>query len=167
MNTENIHKYLQHKIKENHKNISIRLKYQKCMKLLCLMKLVADAWNLGGKLRPKFAAENCCGKLLRKTSAENFCGKLLWKTIAENFCRKLLRSVKSMRQTIYDKTKADVEISAPGKISAPAKLPRLWNFRAYQNSCRKVLRPLTIWARQNLQLLTSSKSGWRARVQIL
>ncbi len=30
-----------------------------------------------------------------------------------------------MRLTIYDRTKADVEISAPGKISAPAKLPRL------------------------------------------
>jgi hypothetical protein len=30
-----------------------------------------------------------------------------------------------MRQTIYDGTKAEVEISTPGKISAPAKLPRL------------------------------------------
>jgi hypothetical protein len=29
-----------------------------------------------------------------------------------------------MRKTIYDRTKVDVEISAPGKISAPAKLPR-------------------------------------------
>jgi hypothetical protein len=72
-----------------------------------------------------------------------------------------------MPLTTYDRTKADVNISASGKISAPAKLPRLWNFRAYQNSCGKVLRPLTIWARQNLQLLTSSKSGWRALVQIL
>jgi hypothetical protein len=26
-----------------------------------------------------------------------------------------------MRRTIYDRTKADVEISAPGKISAPVK----------------------------------------------
>jgi hypothetical protein len=77
---------LQHKIKQNHKNISIRIKYQKYMKLLRLMRTVADAQNLGGKL---------------------------------------LRSVKSMRQTIYDRTEADVEISAPGKISAPAKLPRL------------------------------------------
>ncbi len=30
-----------------------------------------------------------------------------------------------MRHIIYDRTKADVEISAPGKILAPAKLPRL------------------------------------------
>ncbi len=30
-----------------------------------------------------------------------------------------------MRQTICDRTKAHVEISAPGKISAPAKLPHL------------------------------------------
>jgi hypothetical protein len=72
-----------------------------------------------------------------------------------------------MRLIIYDRTKADVEISASGKITAPAKLPRLQNFRAYQNSCGKVRRPLTIWSRQNLQLLTSSKSGWRALVQIL
>ncbi len=51
---------------------------------------------------------------------------------------------------------ADVEISAPGKISVPS-----------QNLSRKVWRPLTIWARQNLPLLTSSCSGWRALVQIL
>ena len=42
------------------------------------------------------------------------------------------------------------------KISAPI-----------QNFSGKVWRPLTIWAQQNLQLLTSSKSGWRALVQIL
>jgi hypothetical protein len=76
------------------------------------MKTVAAALNLGGKVR-------------RETYAENFCGKLRRKTYAENFCGKLGRSVKSMRHTIYDRTKADVEISAPGKISAPAKLPRL------------------------------------------
>jgi hypothetical protein len=69
------------------------------MKLLRLMKIVAAAQKSGGKLRRKFAAENCCGKLLR--------------------------NVKSMRLTIYDRTKADVEISASGKISASAKLPRL------------------------------------------
>ena len=42
----------------------------------------------------------------------------------------------------YDKTMADVEISAPS-----------------QNIGGKVWRPLTIWARQNLQLLTSSWCG--------
>ncbi len=31
----------------------------------------------------------------------------------------------------------------------------------------QVVRLLTIWARQNLQLLTSSKSGWRALVQVM
>ncbi len=99
------------------------------MKLLRLMKILADACNSGGKLRQKFAAENFSRKLLRKTSAEDFCGKLLQKTSAENFCKnycgKLLQNTKSMRLTIYDRTKADVEISASGKISAPAKLPRL------------------------------------------
>jgi hypothetical protein len=50
------------------------------MKLLRLMKTVADAQKLGGKLMWKTSVENFCGKLLRKTSAENFCGKLLRKT---------------------------------------------------------------------------------------
>ncbi len=59
--------------------------------------------------------------MLQKTVAENFCGKLLRK----NFCGKLLLTTKSMRLTIYDRTKADVEISVPGKISASAKLPSL------------------------------------------
>jgi hypothetical protein len=61
---------LQHKIKQNHKNISIRLKISKYMKLLRLMKTMADARNLGGKVR-------------RQTYAENFCGKLRWKTYAK------------------------------------------------------------------------------------
>jgi hypothetical protein len=92
--------------------------------------------NCGGclKFRRKTQAEICCGKLLRKTVAENFCGKLLRKTVAENFCGKLLRrtsaenfcgNIKFMCLTIYDRTKADVEISASSKIAAPAKLPRL------------------------------------------
>ncbi len=38
-------------------------------------------------------------------------------------------------------------------------------------SIRKIgaqaLRLLSLWARQNLQLLTSSKSGWRALVQVM
>jgi hypothetical protein len=60
------------------------------------------------KFRRKFAAENCWGKLLRKIAAENCCGY-----------------TKFMCLTICDRTKADVEISAPGKISAPVKLLRL------------------------------------------
>jgi hypothetical protein len=94
MNTENIHKYLQHKIKQNHKNNSIRLKYQKYMKLLRLMKTLAAAQKLGGKVR-------------RQTSAS-------------------CKIVKSMRQTIYDRTKADVKISAPGEnLCAYQKLRRI------------------------------------------
>ena len=45
-----------------------------------------------------------------------------------------------------------------------------WNLCAYQNICvhQKIgAQTLTIWARQNLQLLTSSKSGWRALVQVM
>ena len=55
------------------------------MKLLRLMKIVAAAQNLGGKVR-------------RQTYEENFGGV-----------------VKSMRHIIYNRTKADVEISAPGE----------------------------------------------------
>jgi hypothetical protein len=91
------------------------------MKLLRFIKTVAAAL----KNRRNFAAENFCGKLLQKTSVENCCGKLLQKIVAENFWGKLLRSTKPVRLIIYDRTKVDVEISASGKISAPAKLPRL------------------------------------------
>jgi hypothetical protein len=69
----------------------------------------------------KASAENFCGKLLGETVAENFCGKLLQKISAENFCG----HTKFMRLIIYDRTKADVEISASGEITAPAKLPCL------------------------------------------
>ncbi len=62
---------------------------------------------------------------------------------------KLCGVVKYVRHIIYDIYKADIEISAPIKIYAP-------------NVCvnQKIgAQTLTIWARQNLQLLTSSKSG--------
>jgi hypothetical protein len=67
--------------------------------------------------------ENCGGCL--KIQTENLGGNLLRKTVAENFCGKLLQKTKSMRLTKYDRTKTDVEISAPGKIAAPATLPCL------------------------------------------
>ena len=58
-----------------------------------------------------------------------------------------------MRLIIYDSNKTDVEISAPIK-----------NICAHQKIGAQTL---TIWAWQNLQLLTSSKSGWRALVQVM
>ncbi len=57
---------------------------------------------------PKIQAENCCEKLLRKIAAENLGGH-----------------TEFMRLVLYDRTIADVEISAPGKISAPLKFLRL------------------------------------------
>jgi hypothetical protein len=54
-------------------------------------------------------------------------------------------SSKYMRHIIYDSNKADVDISAPIK-----------NIFVHQKIGAQTL---TIWARQNLQLLTSSKSG--------
>ncbi len=70
---------------------------------------------------PKIQAENSSGNLLRKTPAENCCGKLLRKIAAENSWG----HTKFMRLIIYDRTKADVKISASGKIPAPVKLLRL------------------------------------------
>jgi hypothetical protein len=69
----------------------------------------------------KIAAENSCGKLLRKTPAENCYGKLLRKIAAEICCG----YTKFMRLIIYNRTTADFEISAPGKIPVPVKLLRL------------------------------------------
>ncbi len=51
------------------------------MKLLRLMKFVAAAQNLGGKVR-------------RQTYAEKLGGNVLWQTYAEKFCGNLRRSVK-------------------------------------------------------------------------
>jgi hypothetical protein len=102
---------------------------------------------------PKIQAENLGGKFLRKILAENLGGKFLRKILADNLgasqnlgvYTEFMRLVKIQA---YDRTISAVEISAPGKISAPS-----------QNLSGKVWRPLTIWARQKLPLLTSSWSG--------
>jgi hypothetical protein len=113
-----------------------------------------QAENSGGNLLRKIPAENCCGKLLRNFAAENCCGKLLLKFAAENCCG----YTKFMRLTIY-------ELRRTLKSLRLVKFLRQQNYCAskisepIQNSSGKVWRPLTIWARQNLQLLTSSKSG--------
>ncbi len=60
------------------------------------------------KFRRKIAAENCCGKYLRKIAAENLGGH-----------------TEFMRLIICNRTMADVEISAPGKVTAPLKFLRL------------------------------------------
>ncbi len=73
---------------------------------------------------------------------------------------KLCGIIKLLRHILYDRNKADVEISAPIKIYAP-------KLCVHQKIGAQTLRLLTIWARQNLQLLTSSKSGWRALVQVM
>ncbi len=67
---------------------------------------------------------------------------------------KLCGIVKLLRHIIYDIYKVDVEISGPIKIYAP-------DLCVHQKIGPQTLRLLTIWARQNLQPLTSSKSGCR------
>ncbi len=60
--------------------------------------------------------------------------------------------LKYPRLIIYHSNKAAVEISAPYEEYMRLKIGA---------------QTLIIWARQNLQLLTSSKSGWRALVQVM
>ncbi len=97
------------------------------------------AANVGGKHRQ----QNIGGKCRRQMLAAKLCV-----------------IVKLLRHTIYDRNKADVEISAPIKIYAS-------NLCVHQKIGAQALRLLTIWARQNLQLLTSSKFGWRALLQVM
>ncbi len=102
---------------------------------------------------PKILAENLGGEFLRKIYAENLGGKFLRKILAENLgpSQNLCRYTEFMHLV---KFKHAIELwrtlKSPrlGKVSAPN-----------QNLGRKVWRLLTIWARQNLQLLTSSWSG--------
>ncbi len=93
-------------------------------------------------------AANFCVKCWHRMLASNVGGfsKYTWQMLASNLCG----IVKLLRHIIYDRNKADLEISAPIKICAP-------NVCVYQ---KIGVHTLTIWARQNLQLLTSSKSGW-------
>ncbi len=112
-----------------------------CVK--CWRQMLAS--NVGVKCWRQMLAANVSGfpKYMRQMLVSNLCGIM-----------KLLRHI------IYDRNKADVEISAPIKIYAP-------NVCVHQNIGAHTLRLLTIWARQNLQLLTSSKSGWRALIQVM
>jgi len=99
-------------------------------------------------------ASNVGVKCWRQMLASNVCGfpKYMLQRLAS-----ICGIVKLLRHIINDRNKADVEISAPIKIYAP-------NVCVHQKIGAQTL---TIWARQNLQLLTSSKSGWRALVQVM
>jgi hypothetical protein len=72
---------------------------------------------------------------------------------------KLCGIVKLLRHIIYDRNKADVEISAPDENYCAYQKYRRPSYAPIKKSGAQTLRLLTIWARQNLQLLTSSKSG--------
>jgi hypothetical protein len=67
--------------------------------------------------------------------------------------------VKIMRHTIYARTKADFEISASDENYCAYQKIRLPSYAPIRKLGAQTLRLLTIWAQQNLQLLTSSKSG--------
>ncbi len=103
-------------------------------------------------------AANVCGKCWRQMLAANVSG--FPKYMRQMLAAKLRGIVKLLRHIIYDRNKADVEISAPIKIYAP-------KLCVHQKIGAQTLRLLTIWTGQNLQLLTSSKFGWRAFVQVM
>jgi hypothetical protein len=88
------------------------VKYWYPLKILQMHEITASHENCGGNLLRKIAREICCGELLRKFAAENCC-----------------RHTKFMRQIIYDRNMADVEMS-PGKIPAPLKFPHLSKIQA-------------------------------------
>ncbi len=90
------------------------------------------------------------GKYMRQMLAANVSG--FPKYMRQMLAAKLCGIVKLLRHIIYDRNKGDVEISAPIKIYAP-------KLCVHKKIGAQTLRLLTIWARQNLQLLTSSKSG--------
>jgi hypothetical protein len=69
---------------------------------------------------PKIQAENYCGNLLQKIAAENCCGKLL----------QIHRICAPSKIHAYDRTMADVKISAPMKISVPGKISTPGKIRA-------------------------------------
>jgi hypothetical protein len=72
-----------------------------------------------------------------------------------------------MRHTIYARTKGDVEISAPDENYCTYQKIRRPSYAPNRKLGPQTLRLLTIWDRQNLQLLTSSKSGRRALLQVM
>ena len=59
-----------------------------------------------------------------------------------------------MRHIIYDRTEADVEISAPDENYCAYQKIRRPSYAPIRKLGVQTLRLLTIWARQNLQLLT-------------
>jgi hypothetical protein len=115
-------------------------------------KILALAQNVGGlsKYRRQKYAANVCGlpKYMRQMLASNVGDKCWRQMLVSNVCG----LVKLLHHIIYDRNKADVEIYALIKIYAP-------NVCVHQKIGAQALRLLTIWAQQNLQILTSSKSG--------
>jgi hypothetical protein len=64
-----------------------------------------------------------------------------------------------MRHTICARAKTDIEIFAPDENYCAHQKIRRPSYAPIRKLGAQTLHLLTIWARQNLQLLTSSKSG--------
>ena len=102
-------------------------------------------------------AANMCGKCRRQMLVANVSG--FPKYMRQMLATKLCGIVKLLRHIIYDRNKADVKISALDENYCAYQKYRRPSYAPIRKSGAQTLRLLTIWARQNLQLLTSSKSG--------
>ena len=91
--------------------------------------------------------------------AQNVGGFPKYRRISKFQAEKLCGIVKLLRHIIYARTKAAVEISAPDENYCAYQKIRRPSYAPIRKLGAQTLRLLTIWARQNLQLLTSSKSG--------
>ncbi len=106
------------------------------------------AANVGGKCMRQMYAANVGGKCWGQMLVAN--GGRFPKYMRQMLAAKLCGIIKLLRHIIYDRNKAEVEISAPIKIRAP-------NLCVHQKIGAQTLCLFSIWAWQNLQLLTSSK----------
>ncbi len=113
-------------------------------------------------------AQNICAHLEISVHIQNICSHLKYLRI----CKIYAPHLKYLRiSKIYVPHLKYLRIS---KIYAPHHIRQQqggrWNLCAYEEYMRPSeigAQTLTIWARQNLQLLTSSKSGWRALAQVM
>jgi hypothetical protein len=110
------------------------------------MKIQAESQNIGG-----FPKSRRISKI--EALSQNLGGCLKFR---RQSCAGI---VKLLRHIIYARAKADVEISAPDENYFAYQKSRHSSYAPIRKLGAQTLCLLTIWARQNLQLLTSSKSG--------
>ena len=109
--------------------------------------------------------QNICAYPKHLLPIKIYAHMLKYLRISKNICshlKYLRRSkisaphLKYLRLIIYDSNKAAVEISAPDENYCSYKKSRRPSYAPIRKLGAQTLRLLSIWAQQNLQLLTSS-----------